>query len=169
MGLGPSLLTGISSIGNGFFSHNTYAGCSVQMPWTAHRKSYLHRIRPMMSLTSAIANLLNLHQQHFRAVPCLIGVDPYACPMQFRGPTEKGCEACSLSVSYRSSVPSQRSGMKDLGSVKFADDRLAAKLLICTKVWHDTGQRGGGVKWTQNKEMWSHTPPGTHSPEITSP
>ena len=49
-------------------------------------------------------------------------------PMQFRGPTEKGCEANNMSFLNfcLSSADSgcQRSGMNSLGSVKLAGERL---------------------------------------------
>jgi hypothetical protein len=46
----------------------------------------------------------------------------YFWPKQSRDPTENGCKAALLSFANRSS-PSQRSGRKDNGSLKFFSDR----------------------------------------------
>jgi hypothetical protein len=48
----------------------------------------------------------------------MTGVVSYLLPMQFLGPTEKGCSTSFASDAKRES-PSQRSGIKEFGSRKF--------------------------------------------------
>jgi hypothetical protein len=64
---------------------------------------------------------------------CVQGGVAYSLPGQFLGPTENGCIASLLSLSYFFS-PSQRSGAKANGSVKFCVAVLIQYWLIQTTV-----------------------------------
>lgn len=65
--------------------------------------------------------------------------------MQPRGPSEKGCAAFFLSLSYAASV--HRSGMYSSGSLKFSGLCAAAQLLTQTEVYFRTSQPNGFRLW----------------------
>jgi hypothetical protein len=90
----------------------------------------------------------------------------YSLPGQFLGPTENGCIASLLSLSYFLS-PSQRSGANAKGSVKFCVAVLMQYWLIQTTVC-DIPSQSERLR-LRTRSTTALTSGGTHCPLIIAP